>query len=244
MNPHMKSRVSRADGAAVLFAMVFPTLLTWVYFVLLPRWAPGLAQPAYTVGKAIQFLFPLAWVLAVRRQRLAPPPRTTAGVAEGFAFGTVIFAAAVGLYWVWLRPAGVIQGAAAEIETKLHGFGVHGAAAYVALGAFYSIVHSFLEEYFWRWFVFGQLRTIIPWGMAVAVSSAAFMAHHVILLGTYFGWNSPATYVFSLAVAVGGAYWAWLYQRSRSLYGPWVSHLLIDAVIFAVGYDLVRTMFA
>jgi uncharacterized protein len=49
---------------------------------------------------------------------------------------------------------------------------------------------------------------------------------------------SPWTWLFSLSVAVGGAFWAWLYQRTGSLYGPWLSHLLVDAAIFLVGYDL------
>jgi len=65
----------------------------------------------------------------------------------------------------------------------------------------------------------------------------------VILLATYFGWLSPWTYLLSLGVAVGGIFWAWLYHRSGSLYGPWLSHLLIDAAIFVVGYDLVSDLF-
>jgi membrane protease YdiL (CAAX protease family) len=230
-----------ADVAAVLFALAFPTLLTWVYFVFLPGCAPGLQQPAYAVGKTIQFVFPVVWVLAIQRRRLAWSRPRAAGVGEGFLFGLAVLAAAMGLYYAWLRPAGVLQAAGGEIQEKVAGFGVHGIAAYVALGAFYAVIHSFLEEYYWRWFVFGQLRALMPWGAAVALSSVGFMAHHVILLETYFGW-SPVTYVFSLSVAVGGAFWAWLYQRSHSLYGPWISHLLIDAAIFAVGYDLVRPL--
>ena len=69
------------------------------------------------------------------------------------------------------------------------------------------------------------------------------MLHHILLLAAYFGWFSPATWIFSAAVAVGGAYWAWLYQRSGSLWGPWLSHLVIDAAIFIVGYDLVFGLF-
>jgi membrane protease YdiL (CAAX protease family) len=239
----MRATVRWADAAAVAFALVFPSLLTWLYFVFLPQAAPDWQQPAYAIGKTIQFVFPVVWVLAIQRRRPAWSQRSAAGMAEGLLFGLAVFAAAVGMYWVWLRHAGLMQGAAEEIQAKVAGFGVHTLGAYVVLGTFYSLVHSFLEEYYWRWFVFGELRGLVPWKAAVAVSSVGFMAHHVILLATYFGWSSPATYLFSLAVAAGGAYWAWLYQRSRSLYGPWLSHLLIDAVIFAVGYDLVWPMF-
>ena len=44
----------------------------------------------------------------------------------------------------------------------------------------------------------------------------------------------------SLGVAVGGAAWAWLYERTGSVLAPWVSHLLIDATLFVIGWDLLR----
>ena len=40
------------------------------------------------------------------------------------------------------------------------------------------------------------------------------------------------------AVAVGGAFWAWLFQRTGSLVAVWWSHVLIDAALMAIGYDL------
>jgi membrane protease YdiL (CAAX protease family) len=43
-----------------------------------------------------------------------------------------------------------------------------------------------------------------------------------------------------LGIAIGGAAWAWVYDRSKSLYGPWLSHLIVDAAIFWIGFDLVR----
>jgi hypothetical protein len=41
-------------------------------------------------------------------------------------------------------------------------------------------------------------------------------------------------------VAIGGAVWALVYQQSKSLLGPWLSHLFVDAAIFAIGWDLMR----
>ena len=75
----------------------------------------------------------------------------------------------------------------------------------------------------------------------MAVSSLAFTAHHVLVLGFYFGRLWWPTVIFSLAVAIGGVFWAWLYQKSGSLYGPWLSHALVDAALFLIGYDLIRS---
>ncbi len=101
------------------------------------------------------------------------------------------------------------------------------------------LAHSLLEEYYWRWFVFGQLRRLTTFLPAAVVSSLAFMAHHVVILAVYFpDYFVVAVLPFSLGIAVGGFVWAWLYERNGSVYAPWLSHLLVDAAIFVIGWDL------
>ena len=115
---------------------------------------------------------------------------------------------------------------------------------FIAQGVFYALIHSFLEEYYWRWFVFGQLRKLVRLYAAVIISSLGFMAHHVILLDTFFGLSSPLTWFFSFSIAFGGAVWALMYHRTGSLYAVWLSHLLVDAAIFIVGYDILQSTLA
>jgi membrane protease YdiL (CAAX protease family) len=156
------------------------------------------------------------------------------------AFGLAVLAAMTTLYWLWLKPAGLFTGPAVEVRAKVESFGIKSLGTYVALGVFYSLVHSLLEEYYWRWFVFRQLArgVALPW--AIAISSVGFAAHHVLVLGKYFGYESPLTWLFAACVAIGGAAWAWIYVRSQSLAGPWLSHAMIDATIFIIGWDLLR----
>lgn len=220
--------------------MAFPTALTLAYFVLLAGRQRALVQAVYTAGKAVQFGFPLAWT-TWRTGRLpwpSMPGRRGAGI--GLAFGVAVLAGALALHGAVLRPAGVLDGGvAAAVQAKVAAFGVTSPARFLALGAFYSLLHSAAEEYYWRWFVFGQLRRALGASTALAASSLAFAAHHLIILGTFFGWTSPWTPALTLAVAIGGAFWAWLYHRSGSLLGPWLGHTLVDVAIFAVGYRLV-----
>jgi membrane protease YdiL (CAAX protease family) len=228
----------RADALATSVALVLPLMLVLVYFVILASYAPALQQIAYGLGKAIQFAFPAVWVFAVQRRRFVWKRPTLAGLAEGFLFGLVISAGMLLLYHAWLKPAGYLDVAQEPIRDRLNGYGLESFPTYVLFGLFISLLHSFLEEYYWRWFVFGQLQRLVPVSAAIVLSSLGFMLHHVVVLGTYFGWLSLATVLFSLAVAVGGAVWAWIYHRTDSLYGPWLSHLLVDVAIFVVGYDL------
>ena len=100
--------------------------------------------------------------------------------------------------------------------------------------------HSWLEEDYCRWFVFLYLETAVGLHWAVGISSFAFMGHHAVLLGAYFQWAVLPTVFFTACVGAGGAFWALLYHRADSLLSPWLSHMLVDAAIFLIGFDLVR----
>jgi membrane protease YdiL (CAAX protease family) len=233
-------RARRALAWGLIFALVFPTLITWLYFVALRAQPAALQQLAYTVGKVIQFGFPLVWLVVWRLERFAWRPRRPRGFASGVAFGVLVAAAMLGLYFFALKPAGFFDGPDEKIRDKITGLGLTSTWKYALLGVFYALGHSFLEEYYWRWFVFRQLQRLVETRWAILVSSLGFMSHHVLVLATFFGWDSPATWLFSASVAVGGAIWAWLYDRARSLVVPWIGHCLVDAAIFAIGYDLAR----
>jgi membrane protease YdiL (CAAX protease family) len=231
--------MARASWPAISFALVFPSALTWLYFIALSGEPAAVQQTAYTVGKLIQFGFPLLWAWLYRRESLGLPEPRLAGVLEGLVFGAAVGGGMLLAYHFWLKPAEFFSAASEPILAKLKGIGLMTPTAFIVLGVFYSLAHSLMEEYYWRWFVFARLTETTRLPTAIAVSSLGFMAHHVLVIGFYFGWTAPETWLFSFAVAIGGAAWAWLYHKSRSLVGPWLSHLVVDAAIFAVGYDLV-----
>ncbi len=228
---------------ALVFAILFPSVLTLIYFVLLAQFPSSLQQAVYGAGKLVQFGFPAVWVFLVLRHKPSWPRLASKGVGVGIGFGAMVLGAMLLLYFSWLKPSGHLQGLESQVVQKITDLGINSIGKFAATAVFYALLHSLLEEYYWRWFVFGQLQPRVGVPIAIAVSSLGFMAHHVILLATYFGWDSPLAYVFSLGVAVGGAVWAWIYSWSGSLLGPWLSHLLIDAAIFLIGFNLVHHLF-
>jgi membrane protease YdiL (CAAX protease family) len=231
------------DWAAVIFALVLPTVVTLAYFVLAASFPAKVQQVVYGGAKFFQFTFPILWVLWVQRKPIKLTPFIWQGVPLGLLFGLITAGAMYTLYDWGLEDSALLAAAAGPMRAKIAGMDLASPKLFIAVGVFYSLVHSLLEEYYWRWFVFGQMKELTKVSTAIVVSSLGFMAHHVLVIGTYFGFLSPATWIFSLCVALGGAFWAWLYHRSGSLLGPWLSHLLVDAAIFAIGYEIAEPLF-
>ncbi|MEQ8210569.1 MAG: CPBP family intramembrane glutamic endopeptidase [Lacipirellulaceae bacterium] len=244
-NPSASHR--RADLIALAVAMVLPTAITWAYFFQAETFSAGVQQSVFSTVKTLQFVFPVGWVYLVqkRRRRAAlesNEPQQSSGLLQGMAFGVAVAVAGGALYWFVLKDAAFFASAGDEIRAKVKGYGIDAPWKYAILGAFYTICHSFLEEYYWRWFVFRQLKAFVSTNAAILISALGFMAHHVLVLGKFFGFGHWSTWVFSLAVAAGGIAWAWLYEQSGSLKGPWLSHAVVDAGIFAIGYHLVADL--
>jgi membrane protease YdiL (CAAX protease family) len=217
--------------------MVFPTVGTYLYFVVLSG-RPAMSA-LYGASKVLQFVFPLAWVLYVQRRRLTLRCPELADIAWGGGLGLLIVAIALAAYFGYFKHSAYLAEAPTLVAAKVRDMKLLTPGWYLSFALFLAVPHALLEEYYWRWFAFGQLRRVAPFGLAVAVSSLGFMAHHVIVIQQLLHGAWPLTLLLAGSVAIGGAAWAWLYAWRGSLYGPWVSHFLVDAVIMYIGYDLV-----
>jgi len=248
MNPHDSNPSRDADPNAsnsvaplhwlLPLAIALPTLVTWIYFERLHGADPRLQQHAYGLGKTIQFGLPLwaAWQRwGGRCERLAP---RKPGLLVGAAFGLGVCLLLVIGFQFLIAGTSLEQTLRETAREKILSLGIESGLLFLAVGVFYSAIHSLLEEYYWRWFVFGRGQKIWGSAPALAISSLGFMAHHVLLLGHFLGYGDGRTYLLSAAIAVGGAFWAWLYRQTGNLTASWLSHALVDAGIFGFGYWL------
>jgi membrane protease YdiL (CAAX protease family) len=231
-----------ADALLVALAMTLPTVMAWLYLLALGGTGRlnTLQQAGYAAGKILQFSIPILFLLFVARRWPRVMGVSTDGLLLGLGFGVLVAGAIVAAYYA-LRSSSLLAGAGGRVRAKMEEFGVASPAGFLTLALFLCAAHSFLEEYYWRWYVFGRLRTMLPLATAVLVSSVGFMAHHVLILYAYLP-DKLLTGVLpaSLGVAVGGAVWAWLYDRTGSLVAPWLSHAIVDAALFVVGWDMMR----
>jgi membrane protease YdiL (CAAX protease family) len=221
----------------VTVAVTLPSIVTWLYFVVLAD-VQSTAQIAYAVGKMLQFAMPVIWLLWVARERVHLPNLKANAYRLGLLFGVGVAVAIAVLFELAFHGEPWFSDAEIAIGDKISQMGVNTLPRFAMLALFYAAFHSLMEEYYWRWFVFRRLMTNWNKGLAILVSSLGFMAHHIILLAQYFGPSAPFTYIASAGVAVGGAYWAWLYARCDSLGPSWLSHAMVDAAIFVIGYRI------
>jgi membrane protease YdiL (CAAX protease family) len=241
-------RLPAAEGAVLLFALLFPSGMTWLYFVALSNQGGGTnpaALAAYTLGKVVQFSLPALYVFLLLREPLCWSWPGSAGLAAGLLFGLLVSGGAGLLYALWLQHTSWRAELAPRLWAKLQEAGCTTPRRYLLLIGFLAGIHSLAEEYYWRWFVFGRWRRYLPVLPAVLLSSLGFMAHHLLVLAVYLPqhfWS--AALPLALAVAAGGAYWAWLYERSHSLWAIWLSHALVDLGILAIGFHLAAPYWA
>jgi len=212
--------------------LVIPCLGAIAYFVLFKD--SGLVKTLYGLSKAFTLVWPVLALKLVLGARLPRRPalgrRDLHALRSGVANGLLIGLGLLGLYQMGLGP--VIAEGSLAIRRQAGRFGI--LEHYWVFGLLLSTAHSLLEEYYWRWFVYGQLRRAVgPWA-AHGLAGVAFAAHHVVITGVYFGWGWGV--VFGAGVGLGGVIWSLMYERQGTLTGAWVSHLLVDLAIMAVGH--------
>lgn len=186
----------------------------------------------YFGSKLVVNAIPLVWFLTVEKGRIRVAKPSGRAVWIGTAWGLLIAAVLLGVYFLGvadqLNADGLIE--------KVSAYG--GVQHFFLLAIFICLLNSGMEEYYWRWFVFGRMRRLMDWRVAIIVSSVGFTLHHIVILWAYFP-TVGLGILFNTGVFVGGCIWAWLLHRQKSIFAPWISHILADAAIMVAGYDLI-----
>lgn len=214
--------------------MVLPFAGALLYFVWLSE-HPA-ARLIYGGTKTFTLLWPVVSIAFITRTGWPKVDLRSRTHWRALPWGILVGLGVGALMWALMAtPVGeMVMTSAPKIRAKAQTLGV--LEHYWTFALFLSLIHSLLEEYYWRWFVFGNLRRVVPAIAAHLLAGAAFAAHHVVVTTQYFpfGWGL----LLGGLVGVGGVLWSTMYERQGTLAGAWMCHVVVDLGILSIGHRL------
>lgn len=109
---------------------------------------------------------------------------------------------------------------------------------YVAL--YISFINSFLEEFFFRGFIFLNLNKTMTPSQSYSISAFAFSIYHVAILSN---WFNPILFIVALiSLFVGGLIFNVLNEKNENIYSSWLVHMFANFAINTIGlimYDII-----
>lgn len=217
--------------------MTVPSLAALFYFVWLKDSAA--AQPVYGSAKLFTLLWPVIATALILQRPIRWQLRPIAAHLRAIPLGLLIGLGIAGMMAVLIASSmgDLVAAATDAIEAKVNNLGLQ--EQFLLFAVCLSLFHSLLEEYYWRWFVYGNLRNLVSRPAAHAMAAVGFSLHHIIVTTQFFPLHWAL--LFSAAVGIGGFFWSWLYQRQGTLAGAWASHAVVDATLMAVAFRLMNS---
>ena len=105
---------------------------------------------------------------------------------------------------------------------------------YVSL--YISFVNSLLEEFFFRGFLFRNLKEQTKPAMAYGISAVLFAAYHIAMMIGWFGFGLNALVL--LGLTAGGLIFNRLNEKLGCIYGSWLTHMFANFAINTIGFIL------
>ncbi len=195
----------------------------------------GIWQPGYIVKSAIKWaLFlavPIAASLIFPKLRLWD---TVKPKKQGFGIALLL---GVGIYIIIMAAYFVVENFAdfSGIASKLASTTGVDRENFAYVSLYISFANSLLEEFFFRGFVYFNLREIDK-SFAVVFSSFTFSLYHTAMMAGWFPW-----WVFGLALfglALGGGIFVWLNEKQENIYTSWLTHMFCNFAINTIGFIL------
>ena len=213
-------------------------LIITVVCCLLMALVDGVLRPGYAVKSAIKIgLFLLIPLLASIKDPdmaclglLKPKKR---GLLAALLLGAALYLVILGAYFLigpYFDFSNIADSLTANAGVTRDNF------LFVSL--YISFVNSFLEEFFFRGFVFTNLKRLSGRGLAYLFSAVAFSLYHVAMMT---GWFSPMLFLLVMVgLAAGGVIFNWLNEKLDTIYGSWLTHMFANFAINTIGFLLLR----
>jgi membrane protease YdiL (CAAX protease family) len=147
-------------------------------------------------------------------------------------FSGLIFFAVLIIAYYFLKSFIDFEPILIELETKLNITPLN----FIFIGIYITLGNSFLEEFFFRGFVFlGIYRAGKP-GRAYLYSSLLFALYHIMIIKN---WFTPPLFLLAVfGLFVVGLLFSWMDSKSNSFINSWIAHMLADGSIILIGLKM------
>ena len=110
---------------------------------------------------------------------------------------------------------------------------------FLFVAVYISFVNSLLEEFFFRGFLFGNLKALHSRRFAYLFSSVVFALYHVAMMLGWFG--LPLFLLCMAGLTAGGMIFNWLNEKQGNLYASWFVHMFANFAINTIGFMLLQS---
>lgn len=146
----------------------------------------------------------------------------------GFLFGILSFFIILIAYYI-LRNVIDLQSISDDLQTKSK----ITASSFIFVGLYITLGNSFLEEYFFRGFIFLNLYEHKSKKFAYIYSSFLFGLYHIGIFKAWF--NIELVGLALLGLIAVGFIFNWLDTKSENFINSWIVHILADSAIILIG---------
>lgn len=186
-----------------------------------------------TVIKILFFIFiPYAYSKIIKKQKISKAINykniDKEHLKMGFLFGILSFFIILITYYL-LRNIIDLK----SISEKLQSNSKITASSFIYVGLYITFINSFLEEYFFRGFIFLNLYEFKRKKFAYIYSSLLFGIYHIAIFKTWFNIGLVGLALIGL-ISIGFIF-NWLDTRSKNFINSWIVHILADSAIIIIG---------
>jgi membrane protease YdiL (CAAX protease family) len=186
-----------------------------------------------TFSKVIIFtLVPYVYIKAVKKSSIVEELNlrmlNKKNFKLGFLFGMAAFIILITGYFIFKNFID-LDTIAAELTTKSK----ITPANFIFIGLYITFGNSFLEEFFFRGFVFLNLHNTGNKSLAYIYSSLLFALYHIAIFKSWF--NIWLILLCLIGLFTVGILFNWLNTKPQNFINSWLVHILADSAIILIG---------
>lgn len=193
----------------------------------------GVNYAIKTILKISIFIgLPISYVKLINKQNISEALKlknlNLRDFKTGFIAGLLFFTIVMGAYFIVGNQIDFHM-IAQELQTKLKVTPLN----FIFIGLYITFGNSFLEEFFFRGFIFMNLYELRSKKIAYVYSSILFSLYHIAIFRTWF--TLPITFLALFGLVSVGFLFNWMDTKSRNFINSWIAHIFADIAVILIG---------